>query len=126
MADSDSITVQMYEILDEVSDRVKGVMKTSIKEVAKETAKKLRSVSPKGATGSYAKGWKAGARKDGDYVVHNATDYQLTHLLENGHVVRNKYGTYGRAPAQVHIKPVEEWANDEVVNRITEELNGNL
>jgi len=55
-------------------------------------------------------------------VVHNTKHYQLTHLLENGHVVRNKKGTYGRAPAIKHIAPVEEWANNELPNEIERSL----
>lgn len=81
-------------------------METAIKETATETVMKLRNTSPV-KTGSYAKGWKVGTRRGSDYIVHNATDYQLTHLLENGHVIRNKKGTYGRAPAHKHIKPFD-------------------
>ena len=115
-----SVGIQMDDLLDEVSKRVEGIMKTVIKETAMETAAKLRNTSPR-KYGDYAQGWKAGKQRGGDYVVHNATDYQLTHLLENGHVVRNKKGTYGRAPAIKHIKPVEEWASDELPRRIMEE-----
>ena len=117
---------QMADILDEVSKRVKGVMQTSIKETAVETAKRLRNVSPKGPNG-YADGWKAGKRRDGDYVVHNATHYRLTHLLENRHVIRNKKGEYGRtSPGHgqvIHIKPQVEWASDELPRRIEQGLN---
>ncbi len=117
---------QMADIFDEVSKRVEGVMKTSIKETAVETAKRLRSSSPKGPKG-YANGWKAGIQRGGDYVVHNATHYQLTHLLENSHVIRNKKGEYGRtSPGHgqvIHIKPEEEWAIDELPRRIMEDLD---
>ena len=116
---------QMADIFDTVSKRVKGVMETAIKETATETVMKLRNTSPV-KTGSYAKGWKVGTRRGSDYIVHNATDYQLTHLLENGHVIRNKKGTYGRAPAHKHIKPVEEWASDALPHRIMEGLNEEL
>lgn len=121
MAKMDSVTDQLIDIFDEVSDRVKGVMETSIKDVAKETALKLRNTSPQ-KTGDYAKGWKAGKQRHGDWIVHNATDYQLTHLLENGHVIRNKKGTYGRTHPIKHIEPVEEWAADELPRRIMEDI----
>ena len=117
-----SVGVQMDDLLDEVSKRVEGVMKTSIKETAMETAIKLRNTSPR-KYGDYAQDWKAGKQRGGDYVVHNAKHYQLTHLLENGHVVRNKKGTYGRAPAIKHIEPAEDWASDELPRRIMEDLN---
>lgn len=122
MAKTESVSVQMEDLLDEVSKRVKGVMQTSIKQTAVETAQKLRNTSPV-KTGSYAKGWKAGRRNGDDYVVHNATDYQLTHLLENGHVIKNKKGTYGRTHPIKHIKPVEEWASDELPRKVDKGLN---
>ena len=121
MSSTGSVTAQMTELLDEVNKDIERSAKTNIQTVAKESVQKLRNTSPV-KTGSYAKGW--GMRKEGDMdvIVHNRTDYQLTHLLENGHVIRNKKGTYGRAPAHKHIKPVEEWAIDELPRRIIEDI----
>jgi hypothetical protein len=57
--------------------------------------------------GGYSKGWRI--QRDGNgYIVHNGKYPGLTHLLEHGHVIKNQYGEYGRAPAIVHIKPVED------------------
>ena len=116
-----SVAAQMTELLDEVNKDVERSAKTNIQRVAKESVQKLKNTSPV-KTGSYASGW--GTKKQGemDVVVHNRTDYQLTHLLENGHVIRNKKGTYGRAPAHKHIKPVEDWAIDELPRRIIEDI----
>ena len=77
----------------------------------------MKNTSPV-KSGSYAKGWGVKRLGDMDIVVHNRTDYQLTHLLENGHVIRNKKGTYGRTHGIKHIQPVEEWAVDELPRRI--------
>ena len=117
MAKTESVTAQMTELLDEISKDVEDSAKRNIQTVAKECVVKLRNTSPR-KTGSYAKGW--GTKKQGemDVVVHNRTDYQLTHLLENGHVIRNKKGTYGRTNGIKHIQPVEEWAVDELPRRI--------
>lgn len=119
MASTGSVSVQMKELLDEIDREVQDSTKNGINNVAKESVQKLRNTSPV-KTGSYAKGWGTKKQGDMDVVVHNRTDYQLTHLLENGHVIRNKKGTYGRAPAHKHIKPVEEWAIDELPRRILE------
>ena len=119
MASTGSVAVQMKELLDEIDREVQDSTKNGINNVAKESVQKLRNTSPV-KTGSYAKGWGTKKQGDMDVVVHNRTDYQLTHLLENGHVIRNKKGTYGRAPAHKHIKPVEEWAIDELPRRILE------
>ena len=116
-----SVAVQMAELLDEINKDVEKSAKTNIQRVAKESVQKLKNTSPV-KTGSYASGWGTKKQGDMDIVVHNRTDYQLTHLLENGHIIRNKKGTYGRAPAHKHIKPVEDWAIDELPRRIIEDI----
>ena len=122
---AETLSVQMDRILDEYSERVQNVSRVAVQRVGRESVKKLRNVSPK-RTGSYARGWRLKTLKISgnvtDVVVHNATDYSLTHLLEKGHVIRNKKGTFGRAPAHPHIKPVEEWANNELPAEIEREL----
>ncbi|PEA23091.1 hypothetical protein CON40_01475 [Bacillus cereus] len=79
-------------------------------EVADVAVGKLKQGSPK-KTGAYRKGWRK--KKEGKGVVIHNTQGQLTHLLENGHA---KVG--GRVPAQVHIRPVEEYVIDELPRRI--------
>lgn len=122
---AETLTVQMEKILDEYSDRVKNVTRVAMQRVSRECVQKLRNTSPK-KTGSYSRGWgtkKIVSRGDiADIIVCNKTDYQLTHLLENGHVVKNAKGTFGRTSPQKHIKPVEEWANEELPAEIERDL----
>lgn len=124
MAKTESVALQMADILEGVSKNVKGVLETDSMQVAKETVSKLKNTSPKGSPHQrkYAEGWKVSKKDRGDLVVHNATNYQLTHLLENGHVVRNAKGTYGRTHPIKHIEPAEEWAADELPRRILEDI----
>lgn len=121
MGKTGSVDIQMKELLDEVSKEVRDAGANGIKKISKESATKLRNTSPK-KTGSYAKGWTTKKNGDMDIVVHNKTDYQLTHLLENGHVIRNKKGTYGRTSGVKHIAPVEEWAESALPEEIMREL----
>ena len=121
MANTVSVEIQMEDILDEVKKSCKGVLETQSLAVAKETVTKIRNASPR-LTGSYARGWRV-SKRGGDLVVHNATDYQLTHLLENSRVIANGSGTYGRTTPIKHIEPAEQWASDELPRRIIEELN---
>lgn len=86
------------------TNEVKEGMNEAQEKNAKEARTKLKRTSPK-LTGSYAKGWRAKKLKHG-WVVHNATDYQLTHLLEKGHAKRGG----GRVPAKPHIEKVEQEA----------------
>lgn len=125
MARTESIAVQMKEVLDEYSKDVKDATNNAISKTSKEAVQKLRNTSPKD-TGKYAKGWTVKKERGRDGIetvtVHNKTDYQLTHLLENGHVVRNAKGTYGRTNGIKHIAPVEEWAASELPLEIEREL----
>lgn len=124
MADTTSVSIQMEKILDEYDVKVKRATNNAIDVVAKQAVQKLKNTSPK-RTGDYARGW--GLKRDrGTGGIHTVTVknrvYQLTHLLENGHVVVNAKGTFGRAPGIKHIKPVEEWANSELPQEIEREL----
>lgn len=118
----DSLEKQMSHILDEEERRVREIAEKNIKEISKEAVQKLRNTSPK-ASEDYAAGWAR--KKDGKLgmIVHNSKHYQLTHLLENGHVIRNQYGQYDRAPAIVHIKPVEEECNEKLVENIERDIS---
>ena len=117
MANTRSVAVQMDQLLVQFNKDVNEAAKKGIKDVSKQAVQKLRNTSPK-KTGDYAKGWTTKKVDDMDIVVHNKTDYQLTHLLENGHIIKNKKGTYGRTRGIKHIAPVEEWASEELPRQI--------
>ena len=77
---ADEIAKALSEYSEEVAENLEAIKK----EVAKDTVEMLKSTSPRGRRGKYAKGWRM--KKDGTgYYVYNATDYRLTHLLERGH-----------------------------------------
>lgn len=122
------LTKEINKIL---SDYAKGVDKSILEaeeEVAAEAVKKLKSNSPKKAKGKkaghYAKSWEVDKKSKQNYaqtIIHNK-DYQLTHLLENGHDIVRNGKVVGHAKAQPHIKPVEEWVKKEMVERIEGKL----
>lgn len=127
MANGINITDQLEKIMDEYTKEVKRATNNSIDIVAKESVAKLKNTSPK-KSGSYARGWglvrERGPGGINTVIVRNKTDYQLTHLLEYGHVIVNAKGEFGRAPAHPHIAPVESWAIDELPKEIKKELEG--
>lgn len=101
----DSI-LDIKDILNEYSvDIQESIVKTA-ENVAKKGAEKLKQTSPK-RTGKYSKGWRVRTTKGRGEVIstiHNATNWQLTHLLEKPHLLRN-----GRlSTPKVHIYPVEQ------------------
>lgn len=87
-------------------------------EVAKNAVSELKSKSPK-LSGKYSKGWRV-KKVGNNVVVHNTTNYQLTHLLEFGHAKKNG----GRVPGKPHIRPVEQTAIQEFTTKIEGAIRG--
>jgi hypothetical protein len=104
MSSIDSFALEITKALKTYTAEVEeGLEKAKVK-VATKAVKKLKERSPV-RTGAYAAGWRR--KKVGTaQVIHNATHYQLAHLLEKGHAKRGG----GRVAARVHIKPVEQEA----------------
>lgn len=113
---------QLAEILNDYDEAVHKMAEKILFQTSKEAVQKLRSTSPRRpGGGDYARGWRVSRKKKLGVIVHN-TNYRLTHLLENGHAIVNGHGTYGRTNGIKHIEPVEQWGNEELVNRIETEI----
>lgn len=117
------ISDQMEDILEDYSTEVRKTVNDCCMEVSKQSGLKLRETSPK-KSGKYAKGWsvkevKTNGFGESTWVVYNKK-YQLTHLLEKGHAKRGG----GRVKAYPHIKPVEEWAQNELPKELIDKLGG--
>ena len=122
------LSKEINSILNQYAKGVDKAMLDVEEEVANEAVKKLKSTSPKKKkgkkAGSYAKGWKIDKKSKQQYaqtIIHNK-EYQLTHLLENGHNIVRNGKVVGVAKPQPHIKPVEEWVNKEMVKRLEGKL----
>lgn len=122
----------MSEILDEVKEDVHEEAAKAAKKAAETTRDHLKANSPT-KSGKYKKGWTVKKLDDGDlgaatYVVYNKSMPGLTHLLENGHAVVNKYGEYGRTNGKPHIVDAAKIGAEEFVEEATrlieEKLNG--
>ena len=120
-----SIEEDITKILEDYIEDVEKIATRDIKRVASETARELKNSSPK-KSGRYASGWSVktekGAMDSAHVIVYNRTKPGLTHLLEHGHLVRNKFGTYGRARAIPHISIAEQNAISKLLNMIETDL----
>lgn len=113
--DNRSVTAQMKEIIGEYNRDVQDAVNEAGEDASTSCVQELKNTSPKRPGGGrYARGWTVKKERTSSgaitYTVHNRTDYQLTHLLENGHVIRNKKGTYGRTHPIKHIGPAADTA----------------
>lgn len=122
---ADAIKEEINAMNEEVIKNCNNAAET----VAKEGVRQLKATSPvrndgrkrKYPPGSYAKSWKY--RKDTNELgvtgvtIYNAKHYQLTHLLEFGHIDAK---TGKRTKKFPHIADV----NNEVARRFVEEVEG--
>lgn len=106
-----NIADEISRILSQYTEEVEEEIEEAKEITAKETVADLKKTSPKN-TGDYRKGWKITTRK-GAKIIHNKK-YQLTHLLEHSHALRNG----GRSTPQPHIKPAEEKAIENYIKRV--------
>ena len=116
----DALADEVTKVLQDFGEAFVDDVDMAVGTVARHAQQKLRDRSPKGLTGDYAKGWtvkNVSKAKSGGYasaVVHNATDYQLTHLLENPHaVVAWGHRTGRMSTPQPHIAQVQQEAQEE-------------
>lgn len=131
MAEKGTIEIKMDRILDDYSKEVRRATANSIDTVAKEAVQKLKNTSPKRSgtkhVRKYAEGWAIKRKRTGtgvpEVTVYNKTNPSLTHLLENGHEIKNGTGrSYGDTRGIKHIAPVEEWVTSELPQEIEREL----
>lgn len=98
--------IDISDILEEYSIEIQEGITQAAEDVANAGAKELKATSPK-RTGKYSKGWRVNKRSGKGFVhttIYNATNWQLTHLLEKPHLLRNGK----KSKPIVHIEPVEE------------------
>lgn len=131
----DEFVEALAEATRTMTEEVVEEMENRLEEIASETVEELNRISPKFKgddskrkykAGSYAKSWTFSKSKERGVtrvIVHAAKPHwRLTHLLENGHVVRN--GTkrvVGNADPIPHISIAEEHA-EEKIDRLMEGL----
>ena len=115
----DSLTAQINNVLAQYTSDVDKTLDEVMSRNAKEAKQALTYNSP-ARTGKYAKSWAVKKNK-GQYIVYNKKP-GLTHLLENGHDIIRDGRKIGHAPAQPHIKPVEEMITDKIVKELEEKL----
>lgn len=116
----DNLANAIMKELEEFKNVTEEACDKGVSETAKEALSKLHNAHPSGSGkyGSwdkYNKGWTVKkTKRDKTATIHNATDYQLTHLLEKGHALKGG----GRAQAFPHIAPVAEECEAKLVQNI--------
>ena len=103
---SNNSILELTDILNEYSKDIQDGITKAAETIAKNGANELKKKSPK-RTGRYGKGWKVDNKKGNGFVhttIYNSTSWQLTHLLEKPHLLRNGK----KSNPIIHIEPVEQ------------------
>lgn len=118
----DDFTAAVMAELRKYEGASEDVIIDAAKAAGKAAAAELRQTSPRqdgAAGGDYARAWTHGkkdSRKGKSYthaVYVKAPHYRLTHLLMNGHIIKNQYDTYeGRTRSNSFVHDAEAKAID--------------
>lgn len=121
---ANEFSVVIQDILDDYSDDVMDASAEAVEETAKEARKKLRQSSTSVyGSGKYSRGWqyklKRGRLSNSATVYNGGKHGSLSHLLENGHALRNG-GRWN--PPRKHIQPVNDEMQEEFVRKVKNKL----
>ena len=109
--------------LEEYAELATEDMKEAVKHASTTVRKEIKANAPED-TGKYAKSWAAKKVRETSLtltiVVHSKNRYQLAHLLEHGHALRNG----GRYEGEIHIAPAEQKGIKQLKEEIEQALKG--
>ena len=109
--------------LEDYAELATEEMKEAVKNASTTVRKEIKGNAPSD-TGKYAKSWTAKKVRETSQtltmVVHSKNRYQLAHLLEFGHALRNG----GRYEGKVHIAPAEQKGVEQLKEEIEKALKG--
>ena len=113
----DDLAREVMKGLDEYADVTTEQVKKAVRKAGNTVRREIQENAPKN-TGDYAKGWAVKKVRESSHtlelVVHSKNSYQLTHLLEFGHALRNGE----RIRAMPHIAPAEEKGIEQLEKQI--------
>lgn len=114
---ANEVSKALREYRSELSDDIQQ----AVERVAKAGVEKLKKISPK-LTGQYSKSWKYKVAYKGSNgeraIIYNSGNAELTHLLENGHALKNG----GRTRSFPHISVVEAETQEKLINELEKVL----
>lgn len=113
MTEVEGIAKEIMKQLQYYAHDVRQNVEEAQQETGKEMVAELKQTSPERRP-RYKKGWRI-KRTTKSVVVHNATDYQLTHLLEYGHPLKSSGRSTDEKP---HIRPAEQKAISKYLNKV--------
>lgn len=124
----EQLTSEVMKILEDFRGATEETVSYAVIETADKAVSELHEANPSGSgkygswtqyNMSWARTSLGGNAKKISSIIHNKKHYQLSHLLEFGHALRNG----GRTKAFPHIAPVAEKAEDDLFNNIKKRIS---
>ena len=117
----DQMAHVIMEGLQEYADLAAEDMKAAVKKAGNSAKKDIQANAPE-KTGAYQKSWAVKTVRENasamEVVVYSRNRYQLAHLLEFGHALRQG----GRTRAFPHIAPAEQAGIEQLTRDIERDL----
>ena len=117
MTSIDNLASEVMKGLNEYAELADVSMKKAVRKTTTAVKNEISANAPK-KSGRYKKSWTARKTKENSHTlemtVHSKDRYQIAHLLEHGHAMRNG----GRVAAKVHIAPAEQDGIEELKTEI--------
>lgn len=122
--DIEDLTKALQEVATRGSKEIVDKINKGIDDISAETLQEVKEESPvyegkskKLKKGKYRNSWEISeVYRNGTYrkIIHNK-QYQLVHLLELGHLLKDGTGrVYGEVPAYKHVETAENHAKEKV------------
>lgn len=116
------VEVLLDRALTEVSKEEDEILFKCMSKAMRYAKKEVIAKSPVNK-GDYKKGWAVRTKRlkfGFEGVIYNKTHPGLTHLLNNGHLISNQYGSYGRKAGDRHITKAHDIAEDYLIDLLME------
>lgn len=123
---ADGFADAVGDLLDDYFKEVSNGSTKAVGNIAIETVQELEATSPKDR-GDYAKGWYIkpyGKNRYHAEVEIGNKIYQLTHLLEHGHIQKVHGKVVGFTKGKPHIAKAEQNAVNKLLDEIREVAKG--
>lgn len=121
---ADQFAVELGKALNEITEELEEGLFDALSKTGKYAKREVVANSAQD-TGDYKKGWTVRTKRqkhNAEVIIHNKSHPRLTHLLENGHIIRNKYGQYGRTNGDGVIAKAQAQAEEYLMTLLNKEL----
>lgn len=127
----DKLSDEIQKQLSEYSQDITNGLNEAFKGLADEGVKALQNTKPyHDRTGRYAKGFAVTQRKNAtsvagaeSYTIHNKKHYQITHLLEHGHLTRKGTRTAAFKHWEIALDNIDK-AAEKAIEKVVRNTGG--